>query len=1136
MAATTLMPLIAQSFVDQASQTTFDMILPASPSPPHKSQAGGPSTATPSRPMRSPKRVATSPRTRRRGANEGSPREKDGRSATDIFSWSDQTLAERYQIGYGNWGSVWKVKPKLEGPAAAVQSVKLVHRSRNPTSSARVRALWTEFKCIRALRSSPHPNIIEFHTFVVSPSYGLIVMDFHPRLMPVALSESRAKAYFRQLLSAVDHLHMHGISHNDIKPSNILLSAKDEPVLIDFGFAQCYSVTAADRFLTSLSWGTPEYLSPERAKGIVHDERLSDIFALGVTMYEIVVGRTPFEKTEDENFLNREQLEVYYHRTTTGQFYGKYIISPDFEALIRHMIDPSVHLRNQSCATALRHRFFDVPSSPFTGQTKTHAGLSTPTRPNAAPVVGTASAAKAKKLMKGAGTPVKTPKADSKAFAIYQDPDAAAQVAPSPARTDTTASPFSPRPLALANRASTARTPEASIKPAPVAAVKPQNVVVRSPPPSRIPVRKNEAFYAASPTPAPASGHKRFVSNPLASLPLAGAGLNRPRVVSQPLLSGTGIALPLASNPNKPSPTAPTPTRSTSVKSVKRKPAPQLTELDFLPKLPKSSTQEVEALVSNPTSPVHATSSGEDLRSAPETTMPLEDDSGFVSRSYTVRISRKSKLPGSESPSGSAVSSTLRKLSLKPIRRARSALSFAGVKASISGRRRSATLDSMYDMVEPAQLDEREAVTMPLNLAQPSKSEAPNERARLASFSRHMQGVLEARKVVDPFMIAPTPPSSAPQLVRKSSPEKAQRPLQPTVPEPFSFNGTPSLNSSTSSFEASATSSRAPSPTLGKGLRISPPQRKSSLRKSPGSLASSLASPITSPLSEPDFKPGHRRIPTAIRNVPSVVLHESADDADFSESDYSRANTPAFERAMSPPPPPRVVEPSRQLPTWVPQDVSSDEGSDADVDEPTVKLDSSPTRIKRQRSHASSIRTTKRASVTATFVNPPVSSAVRPSLVRNGTYESTSAVATISSGIGGPAPSTPPSPARSALPFTNLHLRSDSQSTFNTMSSSTSSALRPHNAGGGGTGAKKTLHRRSRSVLSFFSLSLGGAGADEGKSVGRPESRASNLSSLGWSTLSAALPDSHAEREPGAATRQKKKGGKLRRAVSKMFR
>lgn len=82
-------------------------------------------------------------------------------------------------------------------------------------------------------------------------------MDFHPRLMPVALPESRAKPYFVQLLSAVQHLHSHGIAHNDIKPSNILLSQDDRPVLIDFGFAQQYEEGKPERFLSSLSWGTP---------------------------------------------------------------------------------------------------------------------------------------------------------------------------------------------------------------------------------------------------------------------------------------------------------------------------------------------------------------------------------------------------------------------------------------------------------------------------------------------------------------------------------------------------------------------------------------------------------------------------------------------------------------------------------------------------------------------------------------------------------------------------------------------------------------------------------------------------------------------------------------------------------------
>lgn len=58
--------------------------------------------------------------------------------------------------------------------------------------------------------------------------------------------------------------------------------------------------------MSTLAWGTPEYLSPERAASQFHDERLSDIWALGVTMYEIVVGRTPFEKDTEEAFLEAE--------------------------------------------------------------------------------------------------------------------------------------------------------------------------------------------------------------------------------------------------------------------------------------------------------------------------------------------------------------------------------------------------------------------------------------------------------------------------------------------------------------------------------------------------------------------------------------------------------------------------------------------------------------------------------------------------------------------------------------------------------------------------------------------------------------------------------------------------------------
>lgn len=135
-------------------------------------------------------------------------------------------------------------------------------------------------------------------------------MDLHARLMPVAMSEAHAKPYFKQLVSAVNWLHANGTVHNDIKPSNIMLSKDDKPILIDFGFAKHYDEDDENRFMSNSTWGTPEYLDPARSRGEWHDERLGDIYSLGVTLYETIVGRTPFEETETEEFLTTEALKV----------------------------------------------------------------------------------------------------------------------------------------------------------------------------------------------------------------------------------------------------------------------------------------------------------------------------------------------------------------------------------------------------------------------------------------------------------------------------------------------------------------------------------------------------------------------------------------------------------------------------------------------------------------------------------------------------------------------------------------------------------------------------------------------------------------------------------------------------------
>ncbi|WVQ73507.1 hypothetical protein IAR50_003079 [Cryptococcus sp. DSM 104548] len=286
--------------------------------------------------------------------------------ADDIFSLTDQQLSDRFtfisEIGFGNWGSVWLCKPKharnsqIEqgavarlGKQAAASggsgaggkvAIKLVHRSKTATTAARVRALWGEMKIIRSLRHEPHPSVIQFEAFVITPSYALVIMPHLSHLIPVCLPPHRATPYFRQLASAVGYLHERGITHNDIKPANVLLSHNDVPVLVDFGFAQKWDAAARGSFLSSISWGTPEYLDPQRAKGMPHDERASDVWSLGITMFEILIGRTPFEADDQEQFSTPEELVVYYERTKVGRWVGDWSMPADIEVLLRKMINP----------------------------------------------------------------------------------------------------------------------------------------------------------------------------------------------------------------------------------------------------------------------------------------------------------------------------------------------------------------------------------------------------------------------------------------------------------------------------------------------------------------------------------------------------------------------------------------------------------------------------------------------------------------------------------------------------------------------------------------------------------------------------------------------------------------------------
>ena len=240
-------------------------------------------------------------------------------------------------------------------------AIKLIHPHLSSDPQF-VRRFEQEAAAVAQLR---HPNIIQVYDFNHDDGIYYMVLEYVPgetlqaKLMALNASGQRLPLadtiqIMAPVCDAVAYAHQHGMIHRDLKPANVMLNPQGQPILMDFGVAKMLG--DVQHTATGAVIGTALYMSPEQARGERPDER-SDIYSLGVMLYEMITGVPPFTADSAISLMMKHVTQPVPDIRQINRNVPDLLVAVTKKALAK---DPADRYRTAS-DMALALRAIDVP-------------------------------------------------------------------------------------------------------------------------------------------------------------------------------------------------------------------------------------------------------------------------------------------------------------------------------------------------------------------------------------------------------------------------------------------------------------------------------------------------------------------------------------------------------------------------------------------------------------------------------------------------------------------------------------------------------------------------------------------------------------------------------------------------------